>query len=95
VTICQELVSEHQENRHLPLGQACVTELGVNAHGVILTGKIWRKNYGFFKDLPSYSNIPQMEEMAGSLLGALSHHGSEKPCMALLVVSNPRSQILT
>ena len=53
----------------------------------ILTSKIWRKCHAFFKDLPFYSNIPQMEEMAGLLIGALGPDRLEKSCMEVLVVS--------
>ena len=53
--------------------------------GKILTGKIWRKRHGFFKDLPFYSNIPRMDEMAVSLLGALGEDGLEKFWVAVLV----------
>jgi hypothetical protein len=28
-----------------------------NSMGEVLTGKIWRKQHAFFKDLPFYSNI--------------------------------------
>ena len=62
--------------------------------GEILTGKIWRKCHGFFKDLPFYSNIPRMDEMAVSLLGALSEDGLEKFWVAVLVVSKRKFQIL-
>ena len=56
--------------------------------GEILTGKIWRKHHGFLKDLPFYSNIPRMDEMAPSLLGALGEHRLEKVCVEVLVVSS-------
>jgi hypothetical protein len=66
-----------------------------DSFGTILTGKIWRKQHGFFKDLPFYSNIPRMDEMDVSLLGALGQHGSEKFCTKVLVVSKRKIQILT
>jgi hypothetical protein len=66
-----------------------------DSSGTILTGKIWRKNHGFFKDLPFYSNIPRMEEMDVSLLGAIGQHGSETFGTKLLVVSKHKNQILT
>ena len=56
--------------------------------GEILTSKTWRKRHGFLKDLPFYSNIPRIDEMAPSLLGALGEHRLEKFCMAVLVVSS-------
>ena len=62
--------------------------------GEILTGKIWRKHHEFFKDLPFYSNIPWMDEMAVSLLGALGEDGLEKFRVAVLVVSKHKFQIL-
>jgi hypothetical protein len=62
--------------------------------GEILTGKIWRKHHGFLKDLPFYSNVPRMDEMALSLLEALSEYGLEKFCVAVLMVSKSKFQIL-
>jgi hypothetical protein len=42
-----------------------------NSMGKVLTGKIWRKQHAFFKDLPFYSNITRMDEMTPPLQEAL------------------------
>jgi hypothetical protein len=34
------------------------------SNGEILTGKLWRKQHSFFKDLPFYSNVPRVDDMA-------------------------------
>lgn len=54
--------------------------------GELLTGKLWRKDHSFFKDLPFYSNIPRMEEMAGPLEDGLSQGAGDDWYNALLVV---------
>lgn len=56
------------------------------ANGEILTSKLWRKEHSFFNDLPFYSNIPRMEEMAGPLKSTLSEEGGHRCFCELLVV---------
>jgi hypothetical protein len=63
-----------------------------DSDGEIVTGKTWRKRHGFIKDLPFYSDIPRMEDMAASLQGALSQPTLETSGMPLLVVS-PRQSV--
>jgi hypothetical protein len=62
--------------------------------GNILTGKLWRKRHRFFNDLPFYSNIPRMDEMAGALLEAFGHQGLDNFCMDLLVVRQRKCAFL-
>jgi len=57
-----------------------------NSNGEILTGKLWRKSHSFFTDLPFYTEIPRMDEIAGPLQSALSEGGQEGCYMAMLVV---------
>lgn len=57
-----------------------------NSNGEILTGKLWRKSHRFFADLPFYTEIPRMDEIAGPLQSALSEVGQEGCYMATLVV---------
>ena len=52
----------------------------------ILTGKLWRQNHSFFKQLPFYSNIPRIEEMAKSLEMALPEGGLGGYYKALLII---------
>jgi hypothetical protein len=56
--------------------------------GVLFTGKIWRKDISFFNhdNLPFYSNIPRMDEMAQCLEKALGDISQEGCYGALLVV---------
>jgi hypothetical protein len=42
-----------------------------HSSGVDLTGKLWRKDNPSFYDLPFYSSIPRMDDMAESLGVAL------------------------
>lgn len=58
-----------------------------SSEGDILTGKLWRKNHGFFRDLPFYCNIPRMEEIEGPLQEALSLGKVEEWRIQLLEVS--------
>ena len=59
-----------------------------HSNGEILTGKLWRKDHSFFNGLPFYSNIPRMDDIAGSLQVALGNGAQVKGCYrALLVVS--------
>ena len=47
-----------------------------HSSGVDLTGKLWRKEHPFFKDLPFYTNIPRTDDLAESLRSALCEgHG--------------------
>jgi len=54
--------------------------------GQILTGRLWRKRHFFFNDLPFYSNITRMDDMAGPIQKALGD-GMERYYSALMVVS--------
>jgi hypothetical protein len=56
------------------------------SNGDILTGRLWRNGHSFFKDLPFYSSIPRMDEMAGPLEAALDD-GRESSYKGVLVVS--------
>jgi hypothetical protein len=58
-----------------------------DSKGEILTGRLWRKNHSFFKNLPFYSAIPNMDEIATSLQNALGERSLEGCYGALLVVS--------
>jgi hypothetical protein len=66
------------------------TEITLNtvksSNGEILTGKLWRKDHKFFKDLPFYTDIPRMDEIAGPLREALGEGSVEGSYGALLVV---------
>jgi hypothetical protein len=57
-----------------------------HSSGVDLTGKLWRKEHPFFKDLPFYSNIPRMDDLAESLGTALCEGRSGGFYNALLIV---------
>jgi hypothetical protein len=37
------------------------------SNGELLTGRLWRKSHSFFNNLPFFSDIPRMDEMAGPL----------------------------
>ena len=63
------------------------SNLTKSSSGEILTGKLWRKNHGFFSDLPFYCNIPRMEEMGGPLREALNLGKVEERRIQLLEVS--------
>lgn len=44
----------------------------IHPSGEILTGRLWREDHhSFFNNLPFYTNIPRMDDMAGPLMGAL------------------------
>jgi hypothetical protein len=58
-----------------------------HSSGEILTGRLWRKDQSFFKDLPYYSDVPRLDEIAGPLQGALGERGREGCYGALLIVS--------
>lgn len=58
-----------------------------HSNGEILTGKLWRTCHAFFNDLPFYSNIPRMEEIASPLQKALGEDDLEGCYRELLVVS--------
>jgi len=60
-----------------------------SSNGEILTGRLWRKEHPFFNDLPFYSNIPRMDEIAGTLESALGKESLEGCYRALLVVRLP------
>jgi hypothetical protein len=57
-----------------------------DSNGDILTGRIWRMSHPFFHELPFYSNIPRMDDMAVSLEHSLGER-QEGCYKALLVVS--------
>jgi len=57
-----------------------------SSNGEILTGRLWRKDHPFFNDLPFYSNIPRMDEIAGPLENALGKGNLDGCYRALLVV---------
>ena len=42
-----------------------------NSNGETLMGRLWWKNHSFFNDLPFYSNIPRMDDIAIPLQQAL------------------------
>jgi hypothetical protein len=63
--------------------------------GQILTGRTWRKHHAFIKDLPFYSDIPRMDDMAESLQGAVRQATLQTSGMALLVVSRHKSVSLS
>jgi len=56
------------------------------SNGEILTGKLWRKQHSFFHDLPFYSDVLRMDEIAGPLQKALGDVSQEGCYKALLVV---------
>jgi hypothetical protein len=56
------------------------------SNGEILTGKHWQKNLSYFDNLPFYSNIPRMDDIAESLVGALKEDDLTRYCNTLLVV---------
>jgi hypothetical protein len=57
-----------------------------DSNGEILTGRLWRKNHSFFKNLPFYSDIPRMDEIASTLQNALGERCLEGCYGALLLV---------
>ena len=57
-----------------------------DSSGKVLTSRLWKQQHIFFNELPFYSNIPRLDEMAGALVGALGHQGLENFCMDVLVV---------
>ena len=56
-----------------------------NLNGETLMGRLWQKNHSFFNDLPFYSNIPRMDDIAIPLQQALS----ESSYYILLIVRIP------
>jgi hypothetical protein len=56
------------------------------SNGEILTGRLWRKDHPFFNDLPFYSNIPRLDEIAGPLEKAFGGGNLEGCYRGLLVV---------
>ena len=56
-----------------------------NSNGETLMGRLWWKNHSFFNDLPFYSNIPRMDDIAIPLQQALS----ESSYYILLIVRIP------
>jgi hypothetical protein len=58
-----------------------------HSEGEFLTGKLWRKDHAGFRQLPFFSNIPRMDEMAEPLEKALLEVGGDGCCDASLVVS--------
>jgi hypothetical protein len=56
-----------------------------HSNGEILTGRLWRKSHTFFDNLPFYSNIPRIDEMAATLEQGLGEGGFQ----TLLIVSSP------
>jgi hypothetical protein len=57
-----------------------------NSNGDIVTGKLWRKDHLFFKNLPFYTDIPRMDEIAAPLEKALGEGSQEGFYGPLLVV---------
>lgn len=57
-----------------------------HSNGEVLTGKLWRKGHSFFKNLPFYSDLPRMEEMARPLEDRLSQGEGDEWHNTLLVV---------
>jgi hypothetical protein len=57
-----------------------------DSNGEILTGRLWRKNHSFFKNLPFYSDIPRTDEIASTLQNALGERSLEGCYGALLLV---------
>jgi hypothetical protein len=55
-------------------------------NGEILTGKLWRKNHPFFTDLPFYTEILRMDDIAGPLKNALGEGSPEGTYGAMLMV---------
>lgn len=60
-------------------------------NGQVLTGKIWRKEHPFFKDLPFYSTIPTADDIGAAVRGSIS---CEEWYGSLLEVSNLALSIL-
>lgn len=56
------------------------------SNGQILTGRLWRNQHPFFKNLPFFSDIPRKDEMAGPLEAAFNDDGKSY-YKELLVVS--------
>jgi hypothetical protein len=54
-------------------------------NGQFLTGRIWRNGIQLFQNLPFYSNINRMEELAGHIVDA-DDDGRDGCYKALLVV---------
>ena len=79
-----------EQSFHFPISSSIMLSNTVkHSSGEVLTGKLWRKDHAFFKDLPFYSNIPRMEEMGGPLEDGLSLRGGgceDDWCNMLLVV---------
>ena len=61
------------------------TMMNTVKNGETLTGRLWWKNHSFFNDLPFYSNIPRMDDIAIPLQQALS----ESSYYFLLIVRIP------
>ena len=57
-----------------------------DSNGEILTGRLWRKRHAFFNDLPFYSNIPRMDDVADSLQKAFGEGAKEEGCYRVLLV---------
>jgi hypothetical protein len=55
-------------------------------NGEILTGRQWRRDLSFFNDLPFYSNILRMDEIAGPLRRTLDEVGQQGFYGKLLMV---------
>ena len=58
----------------------------ITSNGEILTGKLWRKNHPFLKELPFYCDILKMDDIADSLQAAFGERSLEGVCYCALLV---------
>jgi hypothetical protein len=58
-----------------------------HSSGAILTGRLWRKDNAIFNDLPFYTDITRMDDMAEALQEALNNGSGSRSYVALLIVS--------
>jgi len=58
-----------------------------HSSGAILTGRLWRKDNANFIDLPFYTDITRMDDIADALQEALNNGSGSRSYVALLIVS--------
>jgi len=57
-----------------------------DSNGELLTGRLWRLSNSTLKSLPFYSNLHEMDELAGPLKKAVEKRGVHGSFVALLMV---------